>query len=253
MTNPTINFSQRRSDRILLPLPILVESKKSHEVLWSESTRLKTVTAFGAGFNLQHKVSVGQVLHLTTAFPTKLRCYDFFESQYKVWVLVRHCNSLPVIENGKSSNSVGVAFLGKNPPLNYFQNPDRLYIISQFDRHGLCIVGESHASPHSTLPLSYPPQRHPRYEIPFEVVIETLDGRKNILAQEFTVTENISLGGASVKTLLNTKIGDLVKVRCLDKNLSILAVVRNYRIGGDGIPRLHLEFLDQHFPLEGIE
>src|SRR5215213_6969190 len=95
MTNP------RRSDRISLPLPILVESKKGSEFSWSESTRLNSVTTFGAGFNIQHQVSVGQVIHLTTAFPTKLRCYDFWESQYKVWALVRHCDSLPEKEIAK--------------------------------------------------------------------------------------------------------------------------------------------------------
>jgi hypothetical protein len=251
MTTQIINSNHRRSDRISLPLPILVESKKGNEVSWSETSRLKTVTTFGAGFNLEQEVVVGQVLHLTTAFPTKLRCYDYLETQYKVWALVRHCNLLTEPKVTKSY-SIGVAFLGKNPPPNYFQNPSRLYTINQFDRHGLCIVGETENHPPPP-PKTLTPQKHPRYEIPFEVIIETLDERKNPLEQEFTVTENVSLGGAAVKTLLNTKVGNLVRVSCLGKDVSIIAAVRNYRMGEDGVPRMHLEFLDRQFPLEGIE
>jgi hypothetical protein len=250
MTIPLESNNTRRSGRLSLPLPILVESKKSVELAWSESTRLKTVTTFGAGFNLQHEVSVGQVIHLTTAFPTKLRCYDFWESQYRVWALVRHCNILPGKDIAKPIYNIGVAFLGKNPPVNYFQNPSSLYSINQFDKHGLCLVGEYQTQISvSVSQPSRPQQKHARYSIPFEVIIETLDG----LSQEFSVTENISLGGAAVKSLMDVKVGNLVRIRCLGKSLSIVATVRNYRLGPDGIPRVHLEFMDRQFPLDGIE
>ncbi len=251
MLNPSINSNTRRSDRISLPLPILVESKNSSENSWSESTRLKTVTTFGAGFEVQNKVSVGQVLHLTTAFPTKLRCYDYFESQYNVWALVRHCN-LRMEQNLAKPYSVGVAFLGKSPPSGYFQNPTQLYSINQFCKNGLCVAGEAQLNSPLTYPQKFSPQKHPRYDIPFEVFIETLDEKRNPLDREYTVTDNVSLGGASVKTLLTTRVGGYVRVSCLGKNVSLLAAVRNYRMGADGVPRLHLEFIDRQFPLEGI-
>jgi hypothetical protein len=36
-------------------------------------------------------------------------------------------------------------------------------------------------------------------------------------------------------------------------NITILSVVRGSRTAPDGITRLHLEFIDRFFPLEGIE
>jgi hypothetical protein len=39
----------------------------------------------------------------------------------------------------------------------------------------------------------------------------------------------------------------------MDTGLSITAVVRAARTGADKIPRLHLEFVDKRWPLEGIE
>lgn len=242
----------RRSDRISLPLPILVENRKGSKFSWSEYTRLNAVTTFGAGFNIQHQICVGQIVHLTTAFPAKLRCYDFWEDQYKVWALVRHCHSLEGKESAQPIYNVGVAFLGKSPPLNYFQNSGQIYAIHKFDNHGLCIVRESQLnSPPSE--FSRPNQKHPRYDIPFEVIIETLDGQQNAICQEFSVTENISLGGAAVKTLSKIEVGSLVRIKCLGKDLSITARVCNHRLGADGIPRLHLEFIDRLFPLDGIE
>ncbi len=252
MTTSITEITKRRLERISIALPILVDCKESKDTAWQETSHLKTVTIYGAGFNLQHQVLAGQLLHLTTAFPTKLRCYDFLEPQYKVWSLVRYCHSSADNGGSNTSHSVGVAFLGKNPPISYLEDPCRLYNIAQFDKTGLCVVSESKETPSAPQPRPFIPQKHPRYSIPFEVIVEMLDERKNPLNQEFTVTENISLGGAAVKSVLNTKIGDFVRISCIGTDVAILAAIRNRRLGDDGIPRLHLEFLDRQFPLEGI-
>jgi len=39
----------------------------------------------------------------------------------------------------------------------------------------------------------------------------------------------------------------------METGLALVAAVRAARTGADGIPRLHLEFIDRQWPLEGIE
>jgi len=80
-----------------------------------------------------------------------------------------------------------------------------------------------------------------------------VDGDGNVLASQPTVTENLSLGGAAVFTSLNVEIGSFVRVKSEQYNVSIISVVRGRRIAPDGVPRLHIEFVDRFFPLEGIE
>ncbi len=119
----------RRINRMSLTLPIRVESNVNGAVSWNEITRLNDVSAFGAGFNLRRPVRRGRLLQLTIPLPRKLRCFDFTEPQYKVWGLVRSCIT-------KSSNAVsethavGVAFIGKNPPKSYLDDPAKLFEIS---------------------------------------------------------------------------------------------------------------------------
>ena len=68
-----------------------------------------------------------------------------------------------------------------------------------------------------------------------------------------TVTENISLGGASVFTSMAPEAGSFLRVTSERFNVTLLSVVRGSRVGQDGITRVHIEFIDQFFPLEGIE
>ena len=84
-------------------------------------------------------------------------------------------------------------------------------------------------------------------------MLETLDDNGNVLAGEVTVTENISLSGASLFTSLNAEVGSFIRVTSEQYNASIVSIVRGKRVGPDSIPRLHIEFIDRFFPLEGIE
>ena len=66
-----------------------------------------------------------------------------------------------------------------------------------------------------------------------------------------TVTENISLSGASVFTTLKADVGAFIRVTSDQYNVSIVAIVRGKRAGNDGFPRLHLEFIDRYLDHEG--
>jgi PilZ domain len=238
---------RRRAERIALTMPVRVEGKKNAQDSWSEISRFQTVSPFGAGFILQRQVYVGQLVLLTAPLPQKLRRFDYSEQQYRVWGLVRHCNL------NESIYEVGVAFLGKHPPSSYIENPAKIYDLVGFDENGLTRINESNGTPSQTEPPKETQRKHTRYSIPVEISLETLDPNQKATAYEITVSENISVGGAAVFASFDVSIGDFVRVNFITYNISILAKVRNRRIGVDGMPRLHLEFIDRQLPIEGIE
>lgn len=242
----------RRIQRIGLSLPIRIEYKLNQKNSWSEVTRLKDISAFGAGFVLPRPVKRGRIIFMTIPLPRQLRCYDFMEAQYHVYGLVRTC--IPIRNSVSSTNSyaIGTAFIGKTPPLTYLEDPATLYDISHREGEGLWQIKTASANPdESHLPKEY--RRHSRFPIPVGIVLETLDDEGNIIGGEMTVTENISLGGAAVFTSLAAEIGSFIRVTSDQYGVTILSVVRGKRIGPDGIPRLHLEFIDHFFPLDGID
>jgi len=248
---PVKENDNRRIQRMNLSLPIRVESHVNESVSWNEVTRLNDLSAFGAGFNLRHPVKRGRLVHMTIPMPRKLRSFDFTEPQYKVWGLVRSCitrTDAPTTEN----HSVGVAFIGKNPPKSYYDDPAKLFEISHREEGSLWRVVEAVSEPdESHLPKEL--RRHSRFPIPANIVIETIDEDGNVLTSESTVTENISLSGASIFTSLALEVGSFVRVKSDQYNASIISVVRGKRMGQDNIPRVHIEFVDRFFPLEGIE
>jgi hypothetical protein len=241
----------RRIQRISLALPTRVESKVNSSMGWDEITRLNDVSAFGAAFNLRRPVKRGRLVFMTIPLPRQLRCYDYSEPQYRVWALVRRCIAIDK-DKGGENYAVGVAFIGKVPPQSYRENPARLYEITHREDESLWHVKEAAENPdESDLPKDC--RRHSRFAIPINITLEAIDADGNPIATEVTVTENISLGGAAIFTTLQVEVGSFVRVISEQYNASIIAIVRGKRMGADSIPRLHIEFIDRFFPLDGIE
>lgn len=248
--NVTTEQDSRRIRRINLPLPIRIEHSVAKGNSMNEITRLIDVSAFGAGFNLQHPIKRGRLVQMTIPLSRQLRNYDYLEPQYKVWGLVRHC--IPVRDKKEERYAIGTAFIGKHPPNSYHDDPAKLYEISHREESNFWNVVEAPAVPdESNLPAA--DRRHTRHQIPIGITLELLDDIGNSIAKETTVTENISLGGASVFTGLNADLGSFLRLTSEQYKVIITAIVRGRRNGRDGIPRLHIEFFDRYFPLEGIE
>lgn len=241
----------RRLPRFSLALPVRVESRVSESVIWNEITRLNDVSAFGAGFNLRHSVKRGRLIQMTIPMPRQMRCYDYAEPQYRIWGLVRSCitKETPATEE---NHAVGVAFIGKRPPQSYYNDPAKLFEISHQDEGKLWNVIDAAVQPDEN-EQSKDLRRHSRLSIPANVIVEKIDADGNVTASEPTVTENLSLSGASVFSSFTMEIGEFVRVKSEQYNVSIISVVRGQHTGQDGIPRLHVEFVDRFFPLEGIE
>lgn len=242
----------RRIPRFSLALPVRVESRINDTLSWNEITRLTDISAFGAGFNLKHNVQCGRLLQMTMPMPRQMRCYDYTEPQYRVWGLVRSCITKENLTAEENPHAVGVAFIGKKPPLSYFDDPGKFYEISHQEDDKLWRVVEAADESNRKVPLK-DLRRHSRLAIPTDIMLEKLDADGNVTASEPTVTENLSLSGAAIFSTLPTEVGDFVRVTSHQYDVSIISVVRAIRLGQDGIPRLHVEFVDRFFPLEGIE
>jgi hypothetical protein len=255
LTEPTVESAaeknSRRPTRYSLSLPTRVDVRVDNKFSWNEVTRMEDVSALGAGFNLKRPVKRGRLILVSAPMPRQLRCYDFLEPQYRVWSLVRKC--VPISEEpGAASYAVGVAFVGKHPPDSFSRNPARLYDLAEREEGGLWQLVEASRNPDESGMPAYA-RRHSRFAIPETLVIELLDENGDVAASEVTVTENVSLGGAAVFTSFNIEVGSFVRVQSDRLNTSIISVVRGKRVGEDGIVRLHVEFIDHMFPLEGIE
>lgn len=242
--------NKRRINRFTLFLPVKVESSVDTKVSWTEITRLHDVSAFGAGFNLKRPVKRGRLLKMTMPLPRQLRVYDFIEPQYQIWGLVRRCVK-PEKETGEAEHyALGVAFIGKHPPAGFEENPAKLYDITHHEK-GLWEVKDADVGADETH-LPQHQRRHSRFSIPLTLQIERIDGEGSITASDYAVTENLSLGGAALITTMDLEIGSFVRVISEQYDAAIISVVRGKRPGANGIPRVHIEFIDQFFPLEGI-
>lgn len=243
----------RRIQRISLPLPARVEVRIDSKTTWNEITRLSDVSAFGAGFTLKRPVKRGRLVQMTIPMPRQLRCFDYSEPQYRIYALVRRCISTSKAQSDPSF-AVGVAFVGQKPPVDHLEHPSRLYDIShrESENEGFWhVVDADLKADDSDLPKDL--RKQTRFFIPESLVLELLDQDGNVIQSEISVTENISLGGAAVFTQYDLEPGAFLRVRSERFDVTIISVVRGKRIGSDGVTRLHLEFIDRLFPLEGIE
>lgn len=237
-------MEKRQSKRVSVSLSALVKAKASKDSAWKEVTDVTSVSGGGAGFELRRECQVGQLVSLIMPMPPYLRCYDYDKELYRIWGLVQHCSPVSN-ENSSGGYYVGVAFIGKDAPAGYEENPRQSYRLTGLGKDGLWNIEKADRA--------FVNRRHPRFWTSIDVSIGVLDEREEIIYDEQTQTENISLSGAAVFSNLEVSVGDLVKFTSDEHNFAALAVVRNRKMVVDEPSRLHLEFVNASFPVEGIE
>ena len=234
--------SRRIRERVRLELPVRARAMGVRGLAWEELTRLLDVSPFGARLSLSRPVEPGRLLHLTMPLPRPLRSFDHAEEQYRVWSLVRNVRATP---SGEATRfEVGLAFVGKHPPAGHIEDPGKLYDVG-----------------HSTPGGLYEPKLKERPErsdatrlgMAVEVEVVLLDERGGAAQTGVTVTENLSRRGAAVYAPFGAERGSFVLLRSAQFGLEVLAAVRACRTDERGVTRLHLEFLDREWPLEGVE
>jgi hypothetical protein len=179
---------------------------------------------------------------MTIPMPRQLRVFDHVEDQYRVWAVVRYCKA-SIVEK-QTVFDVGVAFIGKRPPASYESEPWKRYEISTTTFQAL-------AAPEAVLrPLSTEDQRTTtRHNIAVDMRIELVDTNGKVVETEHTVTENISSKGATLFTTLEIPLGRFIRLTSEQYRITAHAAIRSRTTGADGVPRIHVEFIDKEWPL----
>ena len=234
--------SRRIRERVRLALPVRVRAMGAKGLAWEELTRLVDVSPFGARLSLSRPTEPGRLLHLTMPLPRPLRSFDHAEDQYRVWSLVRNVRTFTGGEEARFE--VGLAFVGKYPPDGHDKDPEKLYDVDLSKTAGL----------YKPKPKERPQRSDAtRLGMAVEVEVVLLDGQGGVAQTGMTVTENLSRRGAAVYAPFEAERGSFVLLRSAQYGLEVLAAVRACRTDERGIKRLHLEFLDREWPLEGVE
>ena len=235
---------KRIRERLELKLPVRVYCRETPDFEWTEMTRLINVTPFGAGFTLKHPTEKGRLLHLTIPMPRQLRVFDHLEEQYKVWGLVRYAKTTTQEKTNALVFDIGVAFIGKRPPASYEKEPSKRYEVSTTSFNPIPVAVDIAQPPPMANQRSLT-----RHNIAVDMTLEVVDEKGQIIQSEQTVTENISRQGATLFTTLQVPAGRIVRVSSEQNKMTAFAAVRARSTGGDGIPRIHIEFIDKEWEL----
>jgi hypothetical protein len=232
---------KRIRERLALHLPVQVRVRETPDHEWTEMTRLMNVTPFGAGFTLKRPTEKGRLLHMTIPMPRQLRVFDHVEDQYRIWAIVRHLKS-EITQHG-TLFYVGVAFIGKRPPVSYEQEPWRRYdVVSN--------LSEKLPAAKDVIDAAFSDHRtDTRHQIAVDMRVELLDENGAAVETEQTVSENISPRGATLFTTLDLQQGRFVRLTSEQYRTTVYAAIRERRIAPDGIARLDVEFIDKEWPL----
>lgn len=231
---------KRIRERLALHLPVRVQGRETPTFEWTEVTRLTNVTPFGAGFTLKHPTERGRLLFMTIPMPRQLRVFDHVEDQYRIWAIVRYMKAS--VKDGRTVFDVGVAFIGKRPPASYEKEPWKRYDINTNVFQALTKAEEM------LTPFTSEDQRQQtRHNIAVDMRLELVDVDGKITESEQTVTEDISAKGATLFTTLQIPQGRFV--RLISGGITAHAAIRSRSTGADGIPRIHVEFIDREWPL----
>ena len=237
-----VKNERRQKTRSSLLVSAVVKAKENKDSFWKEETELISMSRMGAGFYLENKCEVGRLISLMMPMPKHLRCYDLEKELYRVWGLVQHCS--PVSGDEDSMYHVGVAFAGKDSPTSYSENPMQSYRIAGMNEDGSWRIVEAKTD--------FVMRRHPRHWVTFGVLLSAFDADDKLVMDEGAKTENISASGAAVISNMKVDVGDSVTFDSIELNFSSLAVVRNRQTpeSEDDLPKLHLEFINDTFPVE---
>ena len=232
----------RAAERVPTELKTIVQIKEGENETWKEVATVTTVSRNGAGFGLTRPVVVGRLVTLVMPLDPDLRVYDREKEVYPVMGIVQHCNASTI--DDETIYHVGVGFIGKEIPASFKADPTQNYRICGMTKDGLWKVAEAAAQ--------FKKRGKPRYWLGIGVTISQLQRAENSGAKEDTFTVNIAAGGVSVVSTLDANVGEKVKFACKELDFYSMAIVRNRKTRKDEMPTLHLEFIDNEFPVDRV-
>jgi len=211
---------RRQRRRIPIKVPVRVRGRSADGTTWEEVTSCVDASLVGVSVLLSHQVSTGQVLHLSLPLPVPFRRYDLVEASYRVYALVRDTRP------AASGATVGVMFLGRNPPGG----------------------GDVLPAEHYLMPGDQP-VRSVRPRPSLRLHLEAGEAAGGVAQDEEAVAEHVAPRVVLVKvTRLPVSRGTVLAVEEIGGDFRSRATVSSIVVGADGQPRLSLRILDAPVP-----
>jgi hypothetical protein len=234
---------RRRERRAPLHQVLVFQAYNSDGTTLEDRAEMCDASTRGLSFLIDQRLDPGRVLHLAAPLPRRFRTFDTEAPSFFVYAIVRH------VEAVEERFRVGVMFFGKEPPKGFDAHPGALYFLP----------GDTREEPSTgTVPLRAVAEpvapdpggrrQSPRFRIFVDFVMRQVDEWGTVLAEELTVAENVSLGGACVYTSLPLRVGHVVHVQERGGTFEARAEVRDTYVGVDRIRRVSLSFLDGRGP-----
>lgn len=209
--------NRRRHERFRLSIPARVNGFSAQADEWQEMTQSIDVSRGGVLLRLHRQVEEGMILFLTMPLPVKLRNYDYFDTSYSVYAIVRWVQSA---EN--ETWLAGLEFLGDQP-------------VSGFSEQSASL------SDHRSLP---------NRKVTKIVGIEYFDQALDYIKRESAFAENLNRDGMRVCVKEPPAQFELVRITSKPDSFESFATVTNRYVGTDGFERICLQFIDNEWPTD---
>jgi hypothetical protein len=221
-TTPKSTGRERRKEaRMSVRLPVQIQGFDVDGMAWDEMTSTDDVSFGGVSFQLRHAVALGQAVHLSLPMPKRFRRYDLTTPSYRVYAIARKVEPVAV------GQRVGVMFLGRNAPQGFASANERFLL-----------AGDRPPEPER--------RTLPRFPLAMQLRVRRQLCGAGTPAEEFALTENVSLEGALLLTTLPIMKGETVELEEIGGGFRSLAEVEKIIIGRDNLPRLSLRFTSPH-------
>jgi hypothetical protein len=233
---------RRRERRAPLHQILVFQAYNADGSTFEDRAELCDASTRGASFLLGQPLDAGRVLHLATPLPRRFRSFDAETPSYFVYAIVRHVK--PVEDRWRA----GVMFFGKEPPKGFDAHPGALYFLPTDSAQPAPAGAFQHAAEPEPEPDPGGRRQSHRFHIFVDFVLRQVDEWGTVLAEELTVAENVSFGGACVYTSMPLRVGHIVHVQERGGSFEARAEVRDTYVGIDRIRRVSLSFLDGRGP-----
>jgi hypothetical protein len=239
---------RRRYLRVHQALPVRVSGHDAAGEAWQEACRTREVGKGGVSLMLSHASFKGQVLRLELPLPEALRDFDRSEPEVSIYGIVRDC------VEGHGTCKVGVMFFGKQPPRGFERTPGAAFLLPG-DVPAAALAAMEPDGPHAPRDGPTPSRyvdggpgrrRHERLQMYVAFNLQQVDEWGSVLSEERALTENLSLGGARLKTTGRFAPGEVVVLRHASGSFETRAEVKVFFVGIDGGRHLGVMFLDEN-------
>ncbi|HEY6333570.1 MAG TPA: PilZ domain-containing protein [Blastocatellia bacterium] len=221
----SLEENRRRYERFELCVPVVMAGHDRINGKWDEESETLDVSKSGARLSTNLTLRHGSVVHLSLPLPIRLRAHGFVEPIYKVYAIARRVGPS---EGGP--RTLGLEFLGENPPAGYLERPWAAYRTGSWD-------GAER-------------RREARDERSEVVTVRYLDKTRTPFRQEIALTENISLGGAMIYVKGAPPEVEFIRLANLTRSFESVARICDRYIGSDALERISLQFLERKWPPE---